>query len=317
MFRFLPRVLLLPVLLALLPGCNWDLDPGNFGFGSTSPGLHFVPRRFALGAKVTTEIEASGPDTVVSATDPDVIRVERVDSSHVKLSAVGLGTTTIQVEEDGQVADYPVDVLVHERHEVLLVQWSWGLVPIVEIDNRMLLADTPHEIIVALYDDEGLLFGAGLSDFVLPERSEACGSDPGASFDGLCIVVEKGLHVMQVEVAGEKEEIMFGAVAQEDIVDLLLVASKDEQDAEAGELLDVDLWGLTENGGRVYGLPGELVSPAFGIPGPFAYEFQPSSPVQQVSVEALGLETQIEIRGEIRLRSGLRHDCGSVLFWGC
>jgi predicted nucleic acid-binding protein len=37
---------------------------------------------------------------VVSSANPDVIRVERVDSSHVELSAVGLGTTTVQIEDD-------------------------------------------------------------------------------------------------------------------------------------------------------------------------------------------------------------------------
>lgn len=317
MSRSLLRMFWVPLLLAQLSGCNWDLGLDGMVFDFSSPGLDFVPKRFALGAVVTTEIRADGPDAVVAAVNPAVIRVERVDSNHVELRAVGVGTTTIQVAEDGQVEDYLVEVAIHQRHEVLLVQQGWGLVPIVEIDDRILLSDTPHRIIVALYDDEGLLFGTGLSDVLLPDRSDECAADSGTSFDGRCMVLEEGLHLMQVEVAGETEELMFGAVPQEDIVELVLQASKDEQDAEPGELIDVDLWGLTASGGRVHGIPVVLVEPGLGIPAPFSYQFAPSSPVQQLTVEALGLEEQIAIRGEIRFRPNLEHACWSVLFWSC
>lgn len=316
MSRSSPRMFWLLVLLASLPSCNWDFDGVPYGFAS--PGLQFVPKRFALGAEAITEIVSDGPDVVVSATDTDVIRVERVDSSHVALHAIGLGTTTIQVEDEGQVEDYRVEVAAHERSEVLLVQRSLGPVPIVEIDETILVSDTPHQIVVALYDDEGLLFGTGLSELVLPERSEACAFDFGASFDGHCMVVEEGLHIMQVQVGGEEETVVLGAVAEQDILDLRVVASKDERDAEAGELIDVDLWGLTARGRRVYGLVGQLVAPAIGIPGAFSYEFEPSAPVELISMEALGFERQLAIRGEIRLRPGLRHACwSSALFSGC
>ena len=95
-----------------------DLD----GIFAPPPGLELVPKRFALGAKVVTEIEAAGPDAAVWADNLDVIRVERVGSTLVELHAVGAGATVIRVEEDGRGEDYAVEVAPHERHEVLLVQ---------------------------------------------------------------------------------------------------------------------------------------------------------------------------------------------------
>lgn len=107
------------MVLVLLSGCNWEgfeLDEA-FAFDWTTPALEFVPGRLALGAAVVTAVRSDGPDALVSAEDPNLIRVERIDSNHVELRAIVIGVTTIQIEEDGQVADYDVEVVVHERHE--------------------------------------------------------------------------------------------------------------------------------------------------------------------------------------------------------
>ena len=319
MSRLFWRTLWLPVVLALLSGCNWDgfeFDEG-FGFDWSSPGLEFVPKRFALGAAVVTPIASDGPNALVSAEDPEVIRVERIDSSHVELRAMGVGVTTIRVEEDGQVARYSVEVVVHERHEVLLVQQGWGLVPITAVNDKALLSNVPHKILVALYDSEGLLFGTGLSTLALPERSQDCEYQSGASFDGRCIIFEEGLHILHVEVAGEEEDVMLGAVSEENIVDLLLLRSTEEENAEPGELIKVDVLGLTASGTRVYGLPEERTSAASWTVGPFAYQFEPSSAVELVTLEALGFEAVIAIRGTVGFVPALEHDCLSSSWLGC
>ena len=91
MSRFFSTLLGLSVLVAGFAGCNWDLDLD--GVFSPPPGLEYVPKRFALGAKVKTGIEAAGPDAAVWADNSDVIRVERVSSTLVELHAVGAGAT--------------------------------------------------------------------------------------------------------------------------------------------------------------------------------------------------------------------------------
>jgi len=318
MSRLFWRTLWLPVVLAMFSGCNWDLDFGEgFGFDWTSPGLEFVPKRFALGAAVVTAVQSDGPDALVTSEDPEVIRVERIDSSHVELRAMGVGATTIRVEEDGQGANYIVEVVVHERHEVLLVQQGWGVVPITTVDDKALLSDAPQRILVTLYDSEGLLFGGGLSALALPERSQDCEYQSESWFDERCIIFDEGLHILHVEVAGEEEDLMFGAVSEERIVDILLLRSREEEDAEPDELIRVDVLGLTESGTRVYGLPEAHTTPASGTLGPFAYQFQPSSAVELVSFEALGLETVMAMRGEVWFAPALQHDCWSSSWFAC
>jgi hypothetical protein len=317
MLRSLWKIVWLPAVLALLSGCNWGALDLNGLFDFSPHGLEFVPKRFALGSAVVTAIEASGPSPVVSAADPDIIRVERIDASHVQLSAIGVGATTITVEDDGRVAEYLVEVAVQERHEVLLVERGWGLVPVVAINEKAFLSDVPHQIVVALYDSKGLLFGSGLSRFTMPERSQECARDSGVSFDGRCMILEEGLHVMHVDVAGQEENVVFGAVSEQEIVDILLLPSKEEEDAEPDELIQVNVLGLTESGTRVYGLPEVLTTPSTGIPGPFAYQFGPSSPVQLLTVETLGFEAEIAIHGSVALPQSLEHDCWSSRFFGC
>jgi hypothetical protein len=230
---------------------------------------------------------------------------------------MGVGVTTIQVEEDGQVARYSVEVAVHERHEVLLVQQAWGVVPITAVNDKALLSNVPQRILVALYDSEGLLFGGGLSALALPERSEDCEYHSGASFDERCIIFDEGLHILHVEVAGEEEDVMLGAVSEENIVDILLLRSTEEEDAEPRELIRVDVLGLTESGTRVYGLPEARTTPAMDTVGPFAYRFEPSSAVDLVTFEALGFETVIAIRGTVWFAPALEHDCWCSLLFGC
>jgi hypothetical protein len=306
------------VVLTMFSGCNWDFDFGDgIGFGWTSPGLEFVPKRFALGAAVVTAIESDGPSALVSAEDPDVIRVERIDSSHVELRAMGVGVTTIHVEEDGQVARYSVEVVVHERHEVLLVQQGWGVVPITPVNDKALLSNVPQRILVALYDSEGLLFGGGLSALTLPERSQDCEHQSEARFDERCIIFEEGLHTLHVEVAGEEEDLMLGAVSEERIVDILLLRTTEEDDAEPGDVIRVDVLGLTETGTRVYGLPEARTTADMDLIGPLAYRFEPSSSVELVAFEALGFEAVIAIRGAVWFAPALKHDCWSSLFFGC
>jgi hypothetical protein len=66
MSRLFWRPLWLPVVLALLSGCNWEGSKFDGGIGVafdwSSPGLEFVPKRFALGAAVVTAIESGGPN---------------------------------------------------------------------------------------------------------------------------------------------------------------------------------------------------------------------------------------------------------------
>ena len=315
MSSVLPRLVLIAFVISLVSACNLDLSDLEFDLGFGGPELRDVPGRLALGTSAVAEVLVPGPDTTVTAGNPDVLGVERIGSELVELTAVEIGQTSLFVEGDGRRREYSVEVAAHERYEVLLVErapFSWRPVAVVTPQRIALLAGAPQRIVVVYYDSQGLLLGRGLADFAAPPRSDECEAQVAGPFDVVCLVLERGLHVVRFDVAGKQDGLVIGAVPKEDIVDLLLLRTEEER-AAAGDIIRVIAVGLSAQGTRVYGVGAE-----FGSPGveSMAYEYDPNAAARQISVKAAGFEEELTYRGYLVSPEPLWRGCGGWL-GGC
>lgn len=189
---------------------DWDLTP---------PRLDAVPMRIAVGASTEARIHADDPRAVaLRSEDPGVVVLERVGSDLVRLTAVGVGETTISVREGVHLTTYDVEVAEPERHRVMVVERDSRTVrPLFALDGASILAGAEHEAVVALYDSEGLLFGKGLAELEIPSGVDDCGgTDPRGSFDGGCLRFDEGVHVIDIDVAGTQSIALVRAVYEED-----------------------------------------------------------------------------------------------------
>lgn len=309
---------------ALLSGCNYDLDFSDLDlFGESlfqpRPGLGDVPPRLALNASAMAVFRGHSAEARVTVADPQVLIIERVDSAQLEISAIGVGETTIVFENHGKTTEYPVEVAKHERHEVWLAahdSWTGGPIPLVEIDGKSLLANTPQQLLVTYYDAHGLLYGSGLVELSPPLRSEQCRRELGGPFDTICIAFDPGLHVLELGLSEEKETMVIGASTEEEIIDLEVLQA-DEALAQAGEILVVGAVGLTEQGTQVHGIGAEFVSTPLPTSGLFAYEYVPGEATAITPVRALGFEKEASYRGRMTLPDSLWHSCKNYWFNGC
>lgn len=195
-------------LSGLDDGLDWDLTP---------PSLDAVPMRLAVGASTEARIHADDPRAVaLRSEDPGVIVIERVGSDLVRLTAVGVGETTVSVREGVHLTTYDVEVAEPERHRVMVVERDSRTVrPLFALDGASILAGAEHDAVVALYDSEGLLFGTGLAEIEIPSGVDDCGgTEPQHSFDGRCLRFDEGVHVIAVDLAGEESVAVVRAVPE-------------------------------------------------------------------------------------------------------
>ena len=291
--RFTRDALALLFLTLATQGCNFDLDFGEYGFLG-GPELQEVPERLALGASVVVTVDALNPDPNIVVSNPAVVEVEHLDATHLRLTGVGVGEATVVVEDQGAACSYRTEVARPAGYELFLVDRGFlsGPVPIVHPGNKAVLSDVNQTFVIAYFDSNGPLHGRGLASVDAPPRSQECEANYSSVLDAHCFVLEEGLHVMHVQVGGETEEIVFGAVPAEDLVGLD-VRGTDEANAQAGDLIEMIAVGVTASGTPVYGL-----EPLFGSQV-WVYEFDPSEPPQEVSVRALGFELKLRYRGAI------------------
>ncbi len=302
-------------VITCLSGCDYDFSELDFDLGFGGPELRNVPSRLALGTTAFAEAILAGPEARIAAIDPEILAVERTGADRVKLTTIGVGNTVLFVEENGRRREYAVEVGAHDRHEVLLVERGFlNLRPIavVEPQHKALLAGAPQRIVVAYYDSQGLLLGSGLAKSMLATRGEECEAEVAGPFDVFCLVLAPGLRVINIDVAGEQERIITGSVPKEDVVDLLLLRTEEEQ-AEPGDVIRVIAAGLTKEGTLVYGMQAE-----FGPQGmeTFAYEYEPGAPEERILVKAAGFEKELSYRGEFVPPEPLWSGCGGWL-GGC
>lgn len=309
---------------ALLSGCNYDLDFSDLDlFGGPlfqpRPGLGDVPPRLALDASAIAVFRGDSAEARVTVGDSQILLIERLDSAQLEITAIGVGETTIVFETRGKTTEYPVEVAKHERHEVWLAaqdSWTGGPVPLVEIDGKSLLANTPQQLLVTYHDANGLLYGSGLVELSPPPGSEECRSELGGPFDTICIEFDPGLHILELGLFEEIGTLVIGATTEEEIIDLE-VLQPDEALAQAGELLVVGAVGLTEQGTQVYGIGAEFVGTLLPTAGIFAYEYVPSEATAGTPVRALGFEKEASYRGRMSLPDSLWHSCKNYWFNQC
>jgi hypothetical protein len=316
MNRRLLGLLLLSLALACVSACNFDWDVPSIATPfSAKPKLGNVPQRLALGATAVALVEVLDPDTIVTATNPDIVAVRRISATRLELTGVGVGETSVSLQEGSWSIVRPIEVAEHDRYEVLLVEedpWTQGPLSMVAPHRKALLSDVPQRFVVTYHDSRGPLLGKGLADFALVPSTDGCDIDPSWPFDAQCLVFEPGPHLIRIKVAGHHDEVIVTAVPEEEIVDLLLPRT-DENDAEPGDLLRVDALGLSGRGTPVYG-----IHPVFDqlLPS-LAYEYDPSAPLRRVTVTALGFERELTYRGHLSFPDSLWRSCKSYWLDGC
>lgn len=269
-FRKFLWVLSLVVATASVPACDsgsghWSPRPPR------PPGLGHVPSRIAHNATaLATVVGEDRNDVIIASDDPSVVEVERISFTDIELRAVGVGDTIVTIEEGLLSNEYAIEVRAHDRFEVLHAEKGWPVDPVSvgSLRDRLLLAGVSQDIIVAYYDSDGLLSGGGLASFRVP--GSACGTEFDRRFDTACWIPREGDGSVRVSVQGEEAVFVpFTAVAAEDIVDILLLRV-DEQDAEPGDVLHVEVVGATSHGKQVNGMHATI----FGIKAAaFAYQY--------------------------------------------
>lgn len=297
MLRKLLWVLSLAAATASVTGCdsgsvNWSPRPPR------QPGLGHVPPRIAHKATaLVTVVGEDRNDVIITSDDLSVVEVERISFTDIELRAVGVGDTIVTIEEGLLSNEYAIQVRAYDRFEVLHAERGWPVDPVSvgSLRDRLLLAGVSQDIIVAYYDSDGLLRGRGLASVRVPGR--VCGTQFDRRFDTACWIPTEGDASVRVDVQGEEIVFVpFTAVAAEDIVDILLLGA-DEQRAEPGDVLHVEVVGVTSDGQQVDGMHATIL----GIEMPaFAYEYDPEAPPKTFTVEALDFQKDMVFRGEFQ-----------------
>jgi hypothetical protein len=264
--------------------------------------LNGVPDRLALGAtafaRVPLDFSLPEVQLEVLAADETILAIDWVEHPLVALRGVGIGETTItaRIRQTDPIVEYPIEVAAPTRFEVLLVSGNY---PTSEgaLDGKALLAEVPQQVLVTYHDPDGWLSGSGLADFVMPSANGSeCEVSFGLTLEARCWRPVPGPQVIRVTVSETERWVSMTAVAPDDIVDLVL-ARTEEEDAEPGETLRIDVLGLTDDGTEVYGMHA---SAADGwLPFPIAYAYDPDAEPQSLTVNAIGLERELVYRGRL------------------
>ena len=230
--------------------------------------------------------------------------MDRTSFTDIEIRAVGEGETTVSIEGGMLRTEYPIEVRARDRFEVLHAERSWAVDPssVSSLENLSVLADASQDIVVAYFDAHGLLHGRGLASVTLPRGtwpaiSTPCGAVFEWRFDGGCWEPAPGDHLLRVTIEGEDDLLVpFTALPADDIVDILIVRPEEDEVAR-GDLVFVEVVGLTANGTQVHGVHAKF----FGLGlGTFACEFVPELEPESIPVEALGIEKTLVYRGEPR-----------------
>lgn len=318
MLHLSSKIFLVVAVLLNVTACNvWDADLFAFDWGEGSAALGNVPSRLALGATANPCVLRADASASVASADPSVVTVERVDALRVKLTGVGVGSTSVVLQHEGEKQDYPVEVAVAEQYEVRLAEsafWSSAPRPTVPMEERAFLADVPQHFLVIYSDSEGTLYGAGAAELTWPAGAPECEHDIVGPVDVHCVTLKPGLHIVEAAFNGDERPLLLGAVPEEDIVELG-VTRVAEGDAEPGHTVGVAAHGVTRAGTLAYGLQQKFL----GYSETFAYEFDPSAEPQQANVSALGLEHEFSYRGIYAEVPALRSSCEIDWPWsgGC
>lgn len=268
-----------------------------------------LPDRFALGTTYTAEIIGANGAAWAESSNPEVVRLRRIDDERFELSFVGEGSCTITAFDGEGSTEHLVEVARHERMHVLLVEpglLGSPVVPIGALSGKALVADLAQYFAVTYSDAKGALAGEGLAEVTLPDRVVPCELAFEAPLDLYCVNLEApGPHVIRVQVGEEVFGALVGAVTAETIRSLVLLR-EDESSLEGGELVRVDAVGLTADGVTVHGLhpvfnsrePSNVSGPNEGENvGYFSYEYDPEAGSSRLQVRALNFTAQMRFRG--------------------
>ena len=321
MLRTFLKLFSFALLVACFSGCNWDLDFGDWNlFGPpTDPALGDVPPRLALGATASPTVHRASASTKITVADSSIVALERLESSHVELTGLAVGRTTVSIDDAGKRKSYPIEVATAERFEVQSVERAVldpDPIASVALDGHVFLAGVPQPFVVNYYDSVGPLYGSGLAELVLPPRSEKCSHRFDGPLDDYCLVLEPGPHVMQVRFAGEDQVILLRAVSEENIADLRLLQTR-EQDAEPGDVIRVFAVGVSTDGSLVYGMRQNALSSGGELSEAIAYQFNPDASPSHVIVVALNFERDLTYRGNYTVLEPIWSSCQNAWFGGC
>lgn len=142
-----------------------------------------------------------------------------------------------------------------------------------------------------------------LSRGTWPPISRPCGAEFEQRFDGGCWEPAPGDPALRVTMEGEDDVlVLFTSVRAEDIVDILII-HPEEDEVALGDLVFVEVVGLTADGTQVHGIHATFFRLGLGA---FAYQFVPELEPQTIPVEALGIEKNLVYRGEPRPHAATR-----------
>ena len=257
------------------------------------PELSAVPERLALGAAVEAYVIVYSGEAEVSSADPTIVAVESLGSKTVVLRGVGVGKTTVSIRQDDRIIDYSVEVAAPTRFEVMLGNPLFGEVI---LQGKAIRALELQHVVVLIYDGEGLLVGSGLAEIDMPVGISECPNLVNSWYDAVCWQPAPRPQSIRVTVNEEEQLIEFTGVADEEIVELVLVRDE-ERDAEPGQLIRVDALGVTRDGTTVYGM--QPSTSEFFMLFPTVYEYDPDAGVSVVEVSAADLEQVLRFRGTV------------------
>ena len=255
------------------------------------PELSAVPERLALGASVEACVIVYSGEAEVSSADPTIVAVENIGSKGVVLRGVGVGTTIVSIQQEDRVVDYAVEVAAPTRFEVLLGNPAFAEVL---LQGKAIRALELQHVVVLIYDGEGLLMGSGLAEIEMPAGISECQNLVSSWYDSVCWQPAPRPQSIRVTVNEEEQLIEINAVADDDIVELVLL-HEEERDAEPGQLIRVEALGVTRDGTIVYGM--QASSPEFWMFFPMVYEYDPDADLALSQVRAAGLTQELRFRG--------------------
>lgn len=310
------RNLCVAFLLFAPVGCNIDYPIPDL-FPPPEPRLTSVPERLALGATMVTSVVHTDSFASVTAEDPSIVQIERIDASSVRLMGAGVGETRVAFRYAGRTLARDVEVAAAERYELWLVERAIflnGPVPTVPMGDHAFLADVPQTFAVVYYDAAGRLDGLGPAELSWPEGASACEHDFSDRVQLYCVELSPGLHAVGVTFDGAEGTVLIGAEPETDIVSLRLVRTPEEESADPGDVITVLAPGATSRGTLVYGLRDPI---HIGLGPTFAYEFDPTAAPKSVIVVALDFMEELFFRGSPTASEPLYRTCGDGLFSSC
>jgi len=298
--------------LVCLSGCLSFESGGSTedcSFSLYDPMFSELPDRFALGTSYTAEIIGATEVATAESSNPEVIRLRRIDDEHAELSFIGEGTATITVSDGEDSTEHVVEVARHERTDVLLVELgllSTAVVPIGGLSGKALVADLAQYFVVAYSDAQGALAGGGLADVTLPAEVVPCEVIIDAPLDLYCVLLDApGPHLISVEVGDEAFTGLVGTVPEDQIESFVLLHD-DESSLEPGDLVRVDGVGLAADGVLVHGLHPVFTSRGTSAGtdenygenvGYFTYEYDPQAKPSRLDVRALDFSERLTFKG--------------------